>query len=82
MLYYYLLNLGYYKYDIVSSHNFFSMHLQPLNKTIHSLSPANGNITLGKALSHKPNLGLCLSPHAKQRQNPCIGLHNSVPGFE
>ena len=38
---YYIVNLGYryYKYDIVSSHNFFNMHLQPLNKTIHSLSP-------------------------------------------
>ena len=48
------------------------MHLQPLNKTIHSLSPANGNITLGKTLCHKPNLGLCLSPYAKQLQNPCI----------
>ena len=32
---YFIVNLGYYKYDMVSSH----LHLQPLNKIIHSLSP-------------------------------------------
>ena len=35
---YYIVNLGYYKFDIVSSHAP-APSLQPLNKTIHSLSP-------------------------------------------